>query len=56
MERLGITFVHQESDGPQDRLDEVFQFMLSIIWDCVVKPIVEGLALTVSDAEVKHKL
>ena len=56
MERLGIILFHQESGSHQDRLDEVFQFMLSIIWDCVVKPIVEGLALTVSDAEMKHKL
>ena len=57
MERLGITLVSQESDhdSPQG-VDEVFKIMLSIIWDCVVKPIVEGLALTVSDAEMKHRL
>ena len=45
MERLGITLVPQESDSHQDRLDEVFQILLSIIWDQVVKPVIQGLVV-----------
>ena len=55
MERLGIILVSQEGDSPQGRLDEVFKNMLSIIWDCVVKPIIKGLALTVSDTAMNYK-
>ena len=54
MERLGITLISQESD--QKRLQFVFQSILSRIWDWVVKPIVQGLALTVSDIKMKPKL
>jgi hypothetical protein len=60
MERLGITFVSQESDNPylgpyQERLEKAFQNMLSAIWDCIVKPIIQGLALTVSDLKFHCK-
>jgi hypothetical protein len=56
MERLEITFPSRESDSPyQERLETAFQNMLSVIWDCVVKPIVQGLALTVSDLKFHRK-
>jgi len=58
MERLGkpLELVCQESGIPyQERLEEFFQCVLFVIWDSVVKPIVQGLALSVSDFKFQCK-
>lgn len=49
--RLGIYFVSTETGQPyKDILVEWSRIVLSLLWHWVVKPIVEGLALTVSDS------
>ncbi|KDR73809.1 hypothetical protein GALMADRAFT_142238 [Galerina marginata CBS 339.88] len=51
MERLGLTLVPQDSKSPKDVSDEVLQILLSIIWEKVVEPIVQGLALTTKNPQ-----
>jgi hypothetical protein len=56
MERMATKPVSQKSGiSYQERLEQVFRSVLSVIWDSVVKPIVQGLALSVSDPKFQRK-
>jgi hypothetical protein len=50
MERMALEVISRKSGiSDQERLEQVFRCVLSVIWDSVVKPVVQGLALSVSD-------